>query len=170
MKAFYSKLIATFEEEKIKDKYREKGILPPQFIDLYGGQDIQPESFDIYPQPAIFVSWSIDHRQKPPVVSVTFRLCFEQLRDTSSLGNNTAEALKFIDYKDLTDEILRKFESDDTGKLTPATEDLNTEPVITDQFILVYTCSYKNKFTSEDSKGEYKDISLTSGLQTKYFD
>jgi hypothetical protein len=170
MKAFYSKLIETFEKEEIKDQYRLKGLLPPQFIDLYGGQDIEPESFDIYPQPAIFVSWSIDHRQKPSVVTVTFRLCFEQYRDTSNLGNNTAEALKFIDYKDLTDEILRKFESDDTGKLTPATEDLNTEPVITDQFILVYTCSYKNKFTSEDSRGEYTDITINSGLKAKYFD
>ncbi|ROH98296.1 hypothetical protein EGI16_21705 [Chryseobacterium sp. G0240] len=166
MKAFYSELIKTFEKEEIKDEYTSKGVLYPQFIDLYGGQDFEPESFDIYPQPAIFVSWSIDHRQKPALVTITFRLCFEQYRDTSNLGRNTEEALKFIDYKEITDDILRKFESPDTGKLTPATEELNIEPVISDQYILVYNCSYKNNITPE-SRGEYNEVNIKSDLFTK---
>lgn len=170
MKAFYNKLIQTFEKEEIKDLYRSKGVIYPKFIDLYGGQDIDPESFEIYPQPAIFVSWSIDHRQKPPSATITFRLCFEQHRDTSNLGRNTQEALKFIDYKDITDDILQKFESEDTGKLTPSTEELNVEPIITDQYVLVYSCSYKNKKITPDAQGEYNDITVKSGLFTTMLD
>ncbi|AZA90933.1 Uncharacterised protein [Chryseobacterium nakagawai] len=170
MKAFYSKLVETFEKDEIKNEYSSNGLDYPKFIDLYGGQDLGPESFDIYPYPAIFVTWSIDHRQNPSLVTVTFRLCFEQYRDTSSLGRNTEEALKFLDYIEMTDRILRKFESPDTGKLEPATEELNIEPIVTDQYILVYNCSYKNKKITPDSKGEYKDITVKSGLYTKIFD
>ncbi|AZB17590.1 hypothetical protein EG352_07325 [Chryseobacterium indologenes] len=170
MKAFYKKLIETFEQESIKDLYRSKEVLYPKFIDLYGGQDIEPESFEIYPQPAIFVSWIIDYRQKPPSATITFRLCFEQYRDTSNLGRNTQEALKFIDYKEITDDILRKFESQDTGKLTPSTEELNVEPILSDQYILVYNCSYKNKKNTPDAQGEYNDITVKSGLFTNMLD
>lgn len=170
MKAFYSKLIETFQREEIKDIYRTKGVDYPRFIDLYGGQDMDPESFEIYPHPAIFVTWTIDHRQKPSLVTVTFRLCFEQYRDTSNIGRNTAEALKFLDYVDITDDILRKFESPDTGKLTPATEELNIEPIVTDQYILTYNCSYRNKKISQDASGEYDEITVKSGLYLNMLD
>lgn len=170
MKAFYSKLIETFQKEETKDLYRSRGALYPIFIDLYGGQDVEPESFELYPEPAIFVSWSIDHRQKPSSATITFRLCFEQYRDTSNLGRNTQEALKFLDYKEITDDILQKFESADTGKLTPATEELNVEPILTDQFVLVYNCSYKKKKFTPDAQGEYNDITVKSGLFTKMLD
>lgn len=170
MKAFYSKLVATFESEKVQQQYTSNGLEYPQFIDLYGGQDLDPESFEVYPYPAIFVSWSIDHKLKPAMATVTFRLCFEQYRDTSNLGINTEEALKFIDYKEVTDDILRKFESEDTGKLEALTEELNIEPVITDQYILVYNCSYKNKKITPESKGEFNDITIKSGLYTNMLD
>lgn len=170
MKAFYSKLIETFEKAEIRDKYSSQGVDYPEFIDLYGGQDLNPESFEIYPYPAIFVTWSIDHRQKPSMVTVTFRLCFEQYRDTSNLGHNTEEALKFLEYVEITDNILRTFESPDTGKLEAATEELNIEPIVTDQYILVYNCSYKNKKITPETKGEYNDITVKSGLYTNLFD
>ncbi len=170
MKAFYRKLVETFEMDKIKDEYISKGLEYPKFIDLYGGQDLAPESFELYPYPAIFVTWNIDHRQKPSMVTATFRLCFEQYRDTSNLGNNTEEALKFLDYIEVTDQILQKFESPDTGKLEPATEELNIEPIVTDQYILVYNCSYKNKKITPESKGEYDNVTIKSALYTKMFD
>ncbi|WP_066435530.1 hypothetical protein [Chryseobacterium sp. CCH4-E10] len=171
MKAFYKKLIEVFEKTETKDTYRMQGLNYPKFIDLYAGQDLDEESFDLYPDPAIFVSWQIDHRLKPALVTITFRLSFEQHRDTSNLGRNTTEALKFLDYKETTDDVLRSFESDDTGKLEPATEELNIEPSITDQFVLVYTCSYKNKKnTLNHAQGEINEISLKSGLFTAMLD
>jgi hypothetical protein len=47
MNLFYKKLIATFKTEKTKDQYRTAGIKPPQFIDLYAGQDVIPEKFEV---------------------------------------------------------------------------------------------------------------------------
>lgn len=163
MKEFYKKLVETFAKEEIKDIYRLKGLDCPKFIDLYAGQDLDPESFDIYPCPAIFVSWSIDYRQKPAVANLSFRLCYEQMRDTSSLGKNTAEALKFIDFIEITNDILEDFESPCTGKLNPATEELNLEPIVVDQFILTYNCSYTKK-AREKITGSIENIKIKSGL------
>ena len=171
MKAFYNKLVEIFKAEDTKDLYRTKGILNPKFIDLYAGQDFEPESFEIYPTPAIFVNWSIDHRQTPSLASLSFRLCYQQLRDTSNLGKNTQEALKFLDFIEITDQILTSFESECTGKLNPATQELNIEPVVIDEYILTYTCSYtKNKDPQEVPTGEINEIQVKSGLFTKLLD
>jgi hypothetical protein len=163
MKSFYNKLIQVFSAETTKDLYRSKGIECPKFIDIYAGQDYDSESFEIYPMPAIFVNWNIDHRQKPALATVTFRLCYEQLRDTSSLGKNTAEALKFIDFIEITDDILTKIESECTGKLTTATEEITLEPIVVDQYILTYTCSFIRK-AREQVTGTVENIKIKSGL------
>lgn len=169
MKAFYKKIIETFGKEEIKDLYRLKGIPNPNFIDLYAGQDYDAESFELYSCPAIFINWTIDHRSIPAVASITFRLCFEQMRDTSNLGRNTEEALKFIDFIDITDGILKKIETESTGKLNPGSEELNLEPIVIDQYILNYTCSYTKK-TSENITGSFEDYKIKSGLYTHLFD
>jgi len=169
MKEFYKKLIETFTKEETMDLYRTKGIDCPKFIDLYAGQDLDPESFDLYPCPAIFVSWTIDHRQKPAQANVTFRMCYEQMRDTSSIGKNTAEALKFIDFIEITDGILETFETEHTGKLNAATEELNLEPIVVDQFVLTYNCSYTKK-AREKLTGSVEDIKIKTGLFTHIFD
>lgn len=163
MKAFYKKLVETFTKEETKDLYRTKGVDCPKFIDLYAGQDLDEDSFDVYPCPAIFVSWGIDYRQKPAVANVSFRLCYEQMRDTSSLGKNTEEALKFLDFIEITNNILENFESECTGKLNPATEELSLEPVIVDQFLLTYNCTYMKK-AREQVTGSVENIKIKSGL------
>ncbi len=162
MKEFYTTLISVFEKEENKDRYRLNGLLPPQFFDIYAGQDLDPESFDIYPMPAIFLTWSIDHRQTPAQATITFRLCYEQMRDTSSLGKNTAEALKFIDFMEITDHILSKIQTKYTGKLIPATEEPNLEPVVIDQYLLTYTCSYNKKIY--DNEDRFQDLQIQGAI------
>ncbi|MDE5525682.1 hypothetical protein [Elizabethkingia meningoseptica] len=172
MKALYLKLLQTFIDEgtseETKDLYRAKGIVPVQHIDFYAGQDQDPEYFEYFPCPAIFFSWSIDYKQKPAVATVTFRLLYEQLRDTSSQGKNTQEALKFLDFIEITDNVLHNLESTHTGKLELASEDLQIEPVITDEYILVYQCSYSGKEKArENPTGNFNDIKIKGGLFSK---
>ncbi|MDX8566287.1 hypothetical protein OZ664_19925 [Elizabethkingia sp. HX WHF] len=169
MKAFYLKLLEKFigetTSEETKDLYRLKGIVPIQHIDLYAGQDQDPEFFELFSFPALLVSWSIDYKQNPAVATVTFRLMYEQLRDTSNQGVNTLEALKFLDFIEITDGILHGLESVHTGKLERASEDLQLEPVITDEYILVYQCSYTGKEKArENPTGHFDDIEIKGGL------
>ena len=160
MKELFLKMIDVFtKDETIKDQYRTAGVTPPQFVDLYAGQDKSPEYFEAPIYPALFVSFSIDHRQTPNLGTITVRCCYEQLRDTSSLSQNTSEALKFMDFIEITDSILDGMESPRFGKLEPATTDQEIEETVTDEFVLTYTASYIKK-PKQKRSGIIDDINL----------
>lgn len=173
MRLFYKKLIAVFKTEETKDQYRTVGIAPPQFIDLYAGQDYNPEAFEITNYPAILVAWNIDYRIKPPVATLDFSLCYEQMRDTSSLGKNTDEALKFIEFIEITDRVLKTIETEHTGKLNLNTEGNKLDDTVVDVYILSYQCSYNGKLAEPQTgyiKGDIEKLTTRHGLYTKLND
>jgi hypothetical protein len=145
MKLFYNKLTDKFNQEETKDKYRLKGIKPIQFIDLYAGQDYMPDAFEATNYPALLVDWSIDYKVIPPIATLNFTLCYEQLRDSSNLGKNTAEALKTLDFIQITDEILKSIETPHTGKLNLISEGSKLDETVMDVYNLSYQCSYSGK-------------------------
>lgn len=173
MKLFYKKLIATFSMEDVKDRYRTAGIVPPQFIDLYAGQEYNPEAFEIHNYPAILVDWSIDYRNQPPIATINFNLLYEQLRDTSNLGQNTDEALKFIEFIAITDEVLKTIETEHTGKLNLNTEGNKLDDTVVDVYTLSYQCSYNGKLAEPQTgyiKGQIENLTTRQGLFTKLLD
>lgn len=166
MKELFLKMIEVFtKNEEIKDRYRTAGITPVQFVDLYAGQDRNPEYFEVPIYPALFVSFNIDHRQNPNLATVTVRCCYEQLRDTSSLSQNTSEALKFFDFMEITDSILDGMESEKLGKLDPATTDQEIEETVTDEFVLTYTASYIKKPT-QSRVGNIEDVTIRKNIDS----
>lgn len=163
MKTLYLKLIDTFtKDETIKELYTERNVDPVRHVDLYSGQDVNPEYFELTIYPALFVSFSIDHIQN--IATLTFRLCYEQLRDTSSMSITTQESLKFFDFIDLTDTILQKMESERFGKLVPVSTEQQIEETVTDEFILTYQTSYTKNTDTKDSTGTFEDIEIKGGL------
>lgn len=173
MKLFYKKLIETFAKEESKDLYRTNGVVPPQFIDLYAGQDYNPEAFEGFNLPAILVDWSIDYRSKPPVATINFNLCYEQLRDTSNLGSFTDEALKFIDFVSLTDQIIKTIETSHTGKLNLITEGHKLDDTVVDVYNLSYQCTYSGKLAEPQVNfipGQIENLTTRQGLYNKLND
>lgn len=170
MKLFYNKLIATFKKEETKDRYRTAGIKPPQFIDLYAGQDVIPEKFEAMNYPALLLDWVIDYKAVPPVATLNFHLCYEQLRDTSNLGRNTDEALKFIDFIEITDEVLKTIETKHTGKLNLASEGNKLDDTVVGVYDLSYQCSYSGKLAAPQTgylKGQIENLTQRRGLYAK---
>jgi len=173
MNLFYKKLIEAFKKEEVKDQYRTKGIRPIQFIDLYAGQEYNPEAFEIHNFPALLINWSIDYRQELPIATLDFSLLYEQLRDTSNLGKNTDEALKFIDFISITDNILKTIETPHTGKLKIATEGNKLDDTVVDVYNLSYQCSYSGKLPEPQTgylKGRIENLTTRQGLYAKLED
>ncbi len=173
MNLFYKKLIATFKKEETKDLYRTKGIPAPKFVDLYAGQDVIPEKFEVVPFPALLVDWTIDYRSNPPIATLNFSLLYEQLRDTSNFGKNTNEALKFIDFVSITDEVLKTIETEHTGKLNLTTEGNKLDDTVVDVYNLSYQCSYSGKLPAPQTgyiKGEIENLVTRQGLYAKLWD
>lgn len=169
MKNFYNQLHEVFSKEETKDLYRQKGLVPVQYIDLYAGQDYMEEFFETHLFPAVLVRWSINYADNSSgVATLTFRLGYEQLRDMSNLGQSKNEGLKFLDFIALTDEILKTIETENTGKLHLISEELNIEETIVDVFTLTYQCSYFGKQKAPQPKrlqGNYDTIEFEQQLK-----
>lgn len=163
MKAFYKQLHEVFAKDENKDLYRKSGVVPPQFIDMYAGQDYNDTLFEAHLFPAIFVRWTIAYTDNyEATATLTFRLCYEQLRDLSNLGQNKNEALKFIDFICITDEILKTIETPNTGKLHLINEELNIEDTVVDVFTLTYQCSYSGKQKAPQTQGKQGNFDVVN--------
>lgn len=173
MKTFYKKILETFEQESTKDLYRKNGLTPIQFVDIYAEQDLIPEWFEAHHYPALLVGWSINYQPDGAVANLTFHLCYEQLHDTSNLGINTDLALKFLDFIEITDKVLKGIETPNTGKLYLQSEQNKIDETVTDVYLLNYQCSYLGKKQTPQKdylQGEYDDFSVKKGLFSQLLD
>lgn len=173
MKDFYKKLHQIFNKQSTKDCFVNKGISPVRHIDLYAGQDYDPQNFEANLFPALFVKWTIDYKHPTPIALLTFRLAYEQLRDLSNVSLNLDEALKFIDFIAITDSIIKKIETPHTGKLTLISEDLSIENTVVDVYVLTYQCAYNGKQSTPQTdylRGDVDDIKTKSNLMARLLD
>lgn len=63
----------------------------------------------------------------------------------SNLGTNTDLALKFLDFIEITDKVLKSIETPNTGKLYLLNEQNKIDETITDTYLLNYQCNYTGK-------------------------
>ncbi len=167
MKEFYNKLHSTFDSQEVKDLYFDNNIEPVKYIDIYAGQDYNPQLFEAHLYPALFVTWSINYDSETPVANVIIRLAYEQLRDFSNISANKEEALKFIDFIAITDKIIKTIESKNTSKLLLTNEELNIEETVIDVFTLTYRCNYfgkSKKPIQEFERGQINELQLKKQL------
>ncbi|HEX8575343.1 MAG TPA: hypothetical protein VF677_03535 [Flavobacterium sp.] len=165
MKAFYTKLIETFEKPSNKQLFLSQNISPVGYIDLYAGQDQFEDNFELFAQPALLVDWNIDHSGDVPAVNINFYCCYEQLRDTSNRSLNRYLGLKFLDYVATVDQIVRGIESEATGKMELVTEGFNKMDSIVDIYLLTYTCNGKKlKSPQQYEEGTYDTLKLQTNL------
>ena len=171
MKAFYNKLIETFNKPETKALYTDKNMPAISQVDFYAGQDQEPESFEYLQLPGLFFSWSINYENEPAVASLQFRLLFENLRSTSSFYINNDKALAFFDAAEITDQLLKSINIDELGALHLVSEGLETEPTVTDVYLLDYEAHYYGKCKSRirtTEAGEIDDTTVMGNLKTRY--
>lgn len=171
MKTFYNKLIEAFELPDNKAKFGD--ITPVQYIDIYAGQDQFEENFELFAQPALLVDWDIDHQSEQPTATVNLYCCYEQLRDTSNISFNRELGLKFLDYIEIIDSIVRTIESEETGKLELVSEGFNKMDSIVDIYLFTYQCSYSGRKNPQHNKydeGDYDTLDFTPNLTVEFDD
>lgn len=172
MKDFYNKLHELFATNKAKETYKKVEVEHIKHIDFYAGQDYNPEYFEANLFPALFFNYEVDYNTTPATATLTFRLCYEQLRDVSSRANENSknEGLKFLDCIAITDKLLKTIETPVTGRLNLLSEQQQLENTVVDVHILTYTCSYagKDKMPRKTSiTGQVDDVKLKAGLFQK---
>lgn len=169
MKDFYIKTIEAFDKPENQALFTDKGIPFVDYIDIYAGQDLNEENFELFSQPALLLEWEIDHEPDTPLVTITCYCCFEQLRDTSNKSLNRDMALKFLDYVAVIREVIESVTTEKTGKLELVSEGFNKMDSIVDIYLLTFRCSYSNKKQHLYEEGTVENLK-TYGKAVRYFD
>lgn len=152
--------------------YIADGLKPVKYIDKYKGQPLNPEQFEYYDLPAIFISrktlWTLEGASYKADVAWAFHIVTEPTWETSNIAANKEDGLEYFDFIEKVRETLDAFKTDYTGTM------FRTEDDEMDTGVIVYELlGYKSEYyaTSKLSKkydSEYPtDITFEGNLKRK---
>ena len=125
--------------------FTDAGLEPIRHLDKYRGQPQNPEQFELYNIPAIFIdyriTWQRDGRLYNGVVEIDFHLITDATWPTSNLSTNKAEGLKSMMYIQFCRQLLDNISSDNTGRMMRVGEQPVDAEVVSYQ-VLRYSCAY----------------------------
>lgn len=127
--------------------FENLGLEPVRHIDFYRGQPLNPEQFEYYDIPALFMDWKITWdkagRVYKGIVSVDFHLVTDATWDTSNVSTNHLEGVKIVLYHTLVRSVLDNIETEDTSKLKRIDEN-PIDTGVTNYHLLRYQCEYSD--------------------------
>lgn len=169
MDKLFLKIYQVFDENQ--SLFTEAGLEPIRHIDKYRGQTQNPEQFELYDIPAMFIdyriSWQRDGRVYNGILELDFHIVTDATWPTSNLSTNKNEGLKAIQYIQLARELLDNLSSENTGKMLRLSEQPMDADVVS-YHVLRYTCNYYDttitgkKYASTTPE----DVDLSGKLKT----
>ncbi|OSZ79288.1 hypothetical protein CAP35_13830 [Chitinophagaceae bacterium IBVUCB1] len=86
------------------------GMPTIKYIDRFRGQPLNPEQYEYYPLPAIFIQskivWTLEGRVYNASVDFTFHIVTDPTWDTSSVAANQSTGLNYYTFLDKVREVL----------------------------------------------------------------
>lgn len=136
-------------------KFTDAGLSPFAFFDVYRGQPLQPELYEYFPLPAIFVDYSMIGKgpNQARVVSMTLHLVTDVMPDASNISAQKNDGLKRFMYNLLIQSILDGAKLGKTTALKFTTEEMIDVPVVN-----YHTQSYEFDAYIADMMGNINDI------------
>jgi len=103
--------------EDNSSKFTTKDLAPISFIDVYRSQPLQPELYEYFELPAIFVDYTItgNGKNQPRSITMTLHILVDDMPDTSNISEQKNEGFNRFLYLLLIQEIL---EGSKLGKTT----------------------------------------------------
>lgn len=110
-KDLYNDLYQEFESNK--QKFIDAGVPHVKFMERYRGQPLNPQQFEYYDLPAIFIersiAWERDGQVYNGVLLLRFHIVYEPTWDTSNISTNKDEGMKYYAFVDCVREVLDNF-------------------------------------------------------------
>ena len=124
------KMYQVFEENKAK--FEKYNLLSTFFIDVYRSQPLEPELYEYFPLPAIFVDYDIQGqgKNKPRLVTMTLHIVTDEMPDASNISLQQDTGLKRFLYHYIIQEILEGNRLGNTTALKFISENIVDAPVI----------------------------------------
>lgn len=146
----------------------EAGLQPIQYIDVYRSQPLEPELYEYFPLPAIFVDYTMlgtGIRQKRKI-TMTIHIITDELPDVSNLSEQKTEGLNRFLYLLLIQDIIEGRSLGKTSVLKFLTEGVVDIPVAN-----YHTQSYEFDAhlhdmigNIEEIKGEFERLNIYQSL------
>lgn len=147
-KDFYKDIYQEFENNK--QKFIDAEVPAVKTMDRYRGQPLNPEQFEYYELPAIFIersiAWERDGQVYNGVLLLRFHVVMEPTWDTSNIGTNNEDGLNYGTFLDCTREVLDNMRRPYISTLFRTSD----EPVDTGVIVyetLGYQCMYYGNTT-----------------------
>lgn len=99
-------LYQRFEESKAL--FEQHGLSSDWFIDVYRSQPLEPELYEYFPMPAMFVDYQLtgQGKNKPRLVTMTLHTVTDEMPDASNISMQRDTGLKRFLYHVLIQKIL----------------------------------------------------------------
>jgi len=94
--------------EANKSKFTNRGLSGSFFLDVYRGQPLEPELYEYFSLPAIFIDYSMQGQgqNKPRLVTMTAHIVTDEMPDASNISEQKTVGLNRLLYNLTIQEIL----------------------------------------------------------------
>lgn len=142
-----------FESNSIK--FTEKGILPISFLDVYRSQPLDPELYEYFSLPAIFVDYTMQGKgiNQPRIITITIHVVTDDMPDTSNISEQKSAGINRFMYNLLIQQILEGCKLGHTTALKFITEESIDIPVAN-----YHTQSYEFEAFPADMMGDIAQV------------
>ena len=152
----FKQLLALYEViEKNKSEFEAFGLKGDFFIDVYRTQPFNPELYEYFSLPAIFVDYRMtgQGRNQPRLVTLTLHIVVDELPDASNIAEQTEAGLQRFNYCLLLQSILEGTTLNKTTRLKFISEDIIDERVVN-----YHTQTYEFEVHLQDMLGDVERI------------
>ena len=111
-------LLSLYQLLKSKSsKFTDAGLVPISFIDIYRSQPVDPELYEYFPLPALFVDYSMQGQgiNQPRLITMTLHVVTDELPNASNISEQKTSGLNRFLYLLFIQQIL---EGSRLGKTT----------------------------------------------------
>lgn len=110
-------LYKTFEANK--QKFIDRGLSGVFFLDVYRGQPLEPELYEYFSLPAIFIDYTMQGQGSgnPRLVTMTMHIVTDEMPDASNISEQKTAGLNRFLYNLTIQQILEGYRLDSTSPL-----------------------------------------------------
>lgn len=158
--------------EQNKGKFEEAGLSGDFFIDVYRSQPHEPELYEYFPLPALFIDYSMagQGKNQPRLITMTVHIIVDEMPDASNISEQKEAGLQRFTYCLLLQQILEGRRLDKSTPLRFVSENIIDEPVIN-----YHSQTYEFEVYPEDMiidipyniTGEFERLNIYGNLRLK---
>lgn len=145
----YFDLYKLFDDNK--KLFEDAGLSSTFYLDVYRSQPLEPELYEYFPLPAIFVDYSMQGQgqRKPRLVTLTLHIITDALPNADNFSEQKMDGLKRFTYLSKIQELI---EGCSIGGSKPVV--FNTEIPVDDPVVNYHTQQYQFESYIKDLVGD----------------